>query len=145
MSIPSRERSRGCSSQFLLPLEHEDLAKARNLYINIMGVNIVGELTEVRYIKKCKDFHKRVYRWDTRHYNEIFKEGFKARPQVILPTPVTIILRTLFIVDVLLLIFHPADMLLCVQLVTVLGHQRLPVSSSQQTRRLNIIDMKYSS
>jgi len=36
MSNPSRrERSRGCSSQFLLSLEHEDLAKERNLYINI--------------------------------------------------------------------------------------------------------------
>jgi len=31
-------------------------------------------------MKKGKDFHKRVYRWDTRHYNEIFKEGLKARP-----------------------------------------------------------------
>jgi len=41
MSIPSQERSRGCSSQFLFPLEDEDLVKARDLYINIKRVNVV--------------------------------------------------------------------------------------------------------
>jgi len=91
MSISSRERSRGCSSQFLLPLEHEDLAKARNFYINIKRVNIVGELTKVRYMKKGKDFHKRVYKWDTSIIMRYLKKALKHDLRVILPNPLTII------------------------------------------------------
>jgi len=44
------------------PLEDEDLAKARDLYINIKCENVVErELTKVQYRKNGKYFHMLVY------------------------------------------------------------------------------------
>jgi len=138
MSIPSPERSRGCSLKFLLPLEDEDLAKAQDLYINTKRAcercrrRVDQSLVQEKRVKILI----RVYMDEILDIIMIYLDtDLKHDLSVILPTP---------LVDVVLLIFHPVDMLLCVQLVTVLGHQRLLVSSSLHALRLNIIDMKYS-
>jgi len=82
MALVSEEEVRACSSQFSLPLNDENFTKAQDLWSKVHRVNVIEKgLTEVLYREEGNDIDRPVYRWDTRPYSQIFREGFKSRSQ----------------------------------------------------------------
>ena len=53
---------------------------AQDIWKKINNVNIgKGKLSKVYY--RNKDSHARLFRWNTRNFSDIFKNGFQPRPQ----------------------------------------------------------------
>jgi len=82
MSIHEQNDSfRGCSSKFPQPLSGDNLTEAKDLFTKIHRINVLEgkKLAKVKYGTKEYDMSCAVYRFDKRHYDEIFMEDFQAK------------------------------------------------------------------
>lgn len=88
MSIPPDAIGRGCASGFPQPLSHDDEHRANNLVYVVHYMNCVhpaGPRLQrgIVYPESTgeHDILHHVFRFDLRRYADIFRDGFRARPQ----------------------------------------------------------------
>lgn len=86
MSIPPYSAGRGCSANFALPVTEGNVLEAQRLVETVDRVNRFVRnppLCEIVYRGDDYEFDVRrpVYRWNTRPYQEVFANGFRAPPQ----------------------------------------------------------------
>ncbi|KAJ1432379.1 Hemopexin-like repeat [Sesbania bispinosa] len=86
MSIPPNSPCRGCASSFAQPVSAQEQNAAQELVNTVYHVNCRERnppLANIVYrpgVLDC-DILRHLFRWDTRSYEEIFQNGFRARPQ----------------------------------------------------------------
>ncbi|OWM76577.1 uncharacterized protein LOC116201708 [Punica granatum] len=87
MSISPNTVERGCASGFPQPVSPEDVREARNLVYRVVHINCASpdgpRLPEIAFRDSTedRDVFRRVFRFDLRDYSDVFRNGFRARPQ----------------------------------------------------------------
>ncbi|KAJ1432378.1 Hemopexin-like repeat [Sesbania bispinosa] len=84
MSIPPDSPCRGCAANFAQPVSAQERNAAQDLVDTVHRVNCrERNPPNIVYrpgVLDC-DILRHLFRWDTRSYEEIFQNGFRARPQ----------------------------------------------------------------
>ncbi|XP_020230846.1 uncharacterized protein LOC109811496 [Cajanus cajan] len=84
MSIPPNSPARGCAANFPQPVGQNEMVAANDLVNLLQRINLQeAGLEEVVYRPSDLEYDIRrpLVRWDTRPYQDIFVNGFQARPR----------------------------------------------------------------